>query len=181
MMSFCTAGSGRAWASERSTQACDRPRRGATSAAAALERGGLALRWKDTILTLCGASPGVAHAAMLGLPAVGVAKTLTIAPEGGTATVGRELEGGVVATTSVTLPALVTVQTGINAPRYVTLRAIKEAERQPIAVHEAAPVAPHARIRRVLVPERVGGAEMIAGDADAVAARIVEIVRGSAR
>jgi hypothetical protein len=43
-------------------------RRGATSAAAALERGGVALRWRSAILALGTASTGVAHAAMLGLP-----------------------------------------------------------------------------------------------------------------
>ncbi len=45
----------------------DLVRRGATSAAAALERGGLALRWRATILARATISASTAHAAMLGI------------------------------------------------------------------------------------------------------------------
>lgn len=45
----------------------DLVRRGATSAAAALERGGMALRWRATLLARATISAGTAHAAMLGI------------------------------------------------------------------------------------------------------------------
>ena len=51
---------------------------------------------------------------------------------GGSATVERELEGGLVEVCGCARPALLTVQTGINEPRYATLRAIKQAEAKPL-------------------------------------------------
>ena len=45
----------------------------------------------------------------------------------GTATAHRELEGGLVDVVEVDTPAVLTIQTGINEPRYATLRAIKQA------------------------------------------------------
>ena len=48
------------------------------------------------------------------------------------ATVQRELEGGLVEMMRVPLPALLTIQTGINEPRYATLRAIKQADEKPM-------------------------------------------------
>ena len=51
---------------------------------------------------------------------------------GSTATVERELEGGLVEVLRVRLPALLTIQTGINEPRYAKLRAIKQAREKPL-------------------------------------------------
>ena len=54
----------------------------------------------------------------------------------GTATVHRELEGGLVDVVEIDTPAVITIQTGINEPRYATLRAIKQAEQTEIEVRE---------------------------------------------
>ena len=54
----------------------------------------------------------------------------------GTATVERELEGGLVEILRVRTPALLTIQTGINEPRYAKLRAIKQARDKPLDVLE---------------------------------------------
>ena len=51
-----------------------------------------------------------------------------------TATVKRELEGGLVEVLRVRTPALLTIQTGINEPRYANLRAIKQAREKPLDV-----------------------------------------------
>ncbi|WP_435347999.1 electron transfer flavoprotein subunit beta/FixA family protein [Haloarchaeobius sp. HRN-SO-5] len=51
----------------------------------------------------------------------------------GTASVHRELEGGVDELTDVELPAVLTIQTGINEPRYASLRGIRQAQRKEIA------------------------------------------------
>ena len=102
------------------------------------------------------------------------------------ATVQRELEGGLVEVLRVGLPALLTVQTGINEPRYATLRAIKQAREKPLEVKDldglgiAAEVVAGAAGSRVLSlahPERGEGAEILEGSPDQLAARIVEIVR----
>ena len=83
-------------------------------------------------------------------------------------------------------PALLTIQTGINEPRYANLRAIKQAREKPLEVAGAR----RARARRggasrrrrahgvaLAAPERGEGAEMLEGSPAEVAARIVEIVR----
>ena len=50
----------------------------------------------------------------------------------------RELEGGVEELTTVSLPAVLTIQTGINDPRYASLRGIRGAQSKEIAVHTLA-------------------------------------------
>ena len=71
-------------------------------------------------------STGVALAELLGLPRVAVVTKLEWSGNG-PATVDRELEGGLVDVVEVDTPALLTIQTGINEPRYANLRAIKQA------------------------------------------------------
>jgi electron transfer flavoprotein beta subunit len=95
----------------------------------------------------------------------------------GTATVHRELEGGLVDVVEVDTPCVLTIQTGINEPRYATLRAIKQAEGKEIEVREPGDLsAPAARVRRMFVPPRGEGAEMLDGDPAAIAERIKELV-----
>ncbi len=122
------------------------------------------------------AATGIALAELLDLPRVAVVTRIELGD--GTARVDRELEGGVVDVTEVDLPALVTIQTGINEPRYATLRAIKQAEEKEIAVVEPGDVGePAYRIRRMYVPPKGEGAEMLDGSPENVAQRIAEIVR----
>jgi electron transfer flavoprotein beta subunit len=71
------------------------------------------------------AATGTALAELLGLPRVAVVTKIELGS--GTATVHRELEGGIVDVVEVDMPAVLTIQTGINEPRYATLRAIKQA------------------------------------------------------
>jgi electron transfer flavoprotein beta subunit len=52
----------------------------------------------------------------------------------GEASVRRELEGGVEELTAVPLPAVLTIQTGINDPRYASLRGIRQAQRKELDV-----------------------------------------------
>src|ERR671914_274440 len=68
------------------------------------------------------------------LPRVAVVNALDYDAGAGAATVERELEGGLVELLRVRLPALLTIQTGINEPRYATLRAIKQAKEKPLDV-----------------------------------------------
>jgi electron transfer flavoprotein beta subunit len=100
-------------------------------------------------------------------------------------TVERELEGGLVEVVRISLPALLTVQTGINEPRYANLRAIKQAREKPLEVLDLAGLglsgsdvesASGARLRKLAVPEAGEGAEMLQGSAAEVATRIREIV-----
>jgi len=145
-------------------------------------------------LVLCGVqssdavngATGIALAGLLDLPHVAVVKSLDYDASSATATVERELEGGLVEVLRVRTPALLTIQTGINQPRYATLRAIKQAREKPLAVEGLAALgldvgelarAAGSRRRTLGTPDRSAGAEMIAGSPGEVAARIVEIVQ----
>jgi electron transfer flavoprotein beta subunit len=121
-------------------------------------------------------STGVALAELAGLPRVAVVAKLEWNGSG-PATVDRELEGGLVDVVEVDTPALLTIQTGINAPRYANLRAIKQAEQQEIAVVAADAGEPAYRVRRMFTPPRGAGAEMLDGSPAQVAQRIAELVR----
>jgi electron transfer flavoprotein beta subunit len=143
-------------------------------------------------LVLCGvqssdaanAATGIALAGLTELAHVAVVKE--IARAGEMLTVHRELDGGEVEVLRVALPALLTVQTGINEPRYATLRAIKQARAKPLATLSLADVgldadtvlaAAGARIVRLHAPEHGEGATMLDGSPAEIAERIASIVR----
>ena len=143
-------------------------------------------------LVLCGVqssdavngATGVALAAHLGLPHVAVVKALEVGERA--VTVHRELEGGLIEVVRAPLPALLTIQTGINEPRYATLRAIKQARQKPldvvgledIGLDEATAVsAAGARVRRLAHRETGEGAKMLSGSPEDIASRIAEIVK----
>jgi electron transfer flavoprotein beta subunit len=120
---------------------------------------------------------GTALAELLGLPRVAVVKNLEWSPGAGKAVAHRELEGGLVDVTEVDTPALLTIQTGINEPRYANLRAIKQAEQQEIDVVEHGDLGqPAASVRRMFVPPKGTGAEIIGTDPAEIARRIKELV-----
>ena len=122
---------------------------------------------------LANGAVGAALAGLLGLPFVGVA--VAVEREGDGLLVSRELEGGLLEQVAVQLPAVVSVQTGINSPRYVNFRQLKQAEATSIDLREAAD-APGATGWRMVEPPQGEGAEMLPGRAADVAARIVELV-----
>jgi electron transfer flavoprotein beta subunit len=143
-------------------------------------------------LVLCGvqssdavnSATGIALAGYLGLPHVAVVKGLEL--EGSALTVERELEGGLVERLRIGMPALLTIQTGINEPRYATLRAIKQARQKPLEVQTLADVgldaaevaiASGSHRRRLSPPDRGEGADILDGSTAEVAARIVSLVK----
>jgi electron transfer flavoprotein beta subunit len=124
------------------------------------------------------AATGTMLAELLGLPVVAVVVRLAYRPGDSQATVQRELEGGLIDLVEVALPALLTIQTGINEPRYATLRAIKQASQQEIAVVELPQdVEPCYRVRRMFAPPRGERAEMLGDDPAEVARRIADLVK----
>src|ERR1700761_8441196 len=153
-----------------------------------------AVQRESADLVLCGVqssdavngATGVALAGYLDMPHVAVVKQLEYDAASSTATVKRELEGGLVELLRVPGPALLTIQTGINEPRYANLRAIKQAREKPMEVISPAELelepaaldaARGSRRRGLRHPDRGEGAEMIDGSPADIAARIVEIVR----
>ena len=79
---------------------------------------------------------GVALADLLGMGWAAVVNDLELSAD--EVAVRRELEGGVEELTTVSLPAVLTIQTGINEPRYASLRGIRQAQRKELAVHSLA-------------------------------------------
>jgi electron transfer flavoprotein beta subunit len=123
------------------------------------------------------AATGTALAEVLGLPRVAVVTRIEWDPGAGRAIVRRELEGGLLDVTEVDTPALLTIQTGINQPRYATLRAIKQAEQKQIdVVQPEEPGDPAYRVRRMFVPPKGEGAQILDGGPADIARRIREIV-----
>jgi electron transfer flavoprotein beta subunit len=132
------------------------------------------------------ASTGIAAAALLGWPHAAVVSSLTYAPGARTAVFRRELEGGLLQEVEIQCPAALTIQLGINTPRYASLRSIKQAAAKPIEVLSLADVALSAadvgeagslsRVRRMYVPDK-GRAQLIEGAAAQQAARLAEIIR----
>ena len=132
------------------------------------------------------ASTGIAVAGLLGWPHAAVVSALSYSPGAKTAVLRRELEGGLLHEIEIQCPAVLTIQLGINTPRYASLRSIKQAAAKPIEVLSLADVGLNAgdvgeagslsRVRRMYIPER-GRAQLIEGDAAAQAARLAEIIR----
>src|SRR5919199_1633475 len=127
-------------------------------------------------LVLCGvqssdavqAATGTALAELLGLPRVAVVTKVAYDGTARLATVHRELEGGLVDVVEVDTPAVLTIQTGINQPRYANLRAIKQAEQVEIDVRRADAGEPASRVVRMFAPPKGEGAQMLDGNAAAV-------------
>jgi electron transfer flavoprotein beta subunit len=111
---------------------------------------------------------------------------LTYSPGAQSAVFRRELEGGLLHEVEIQCPAVLTIQLGINTPRYASLRSIKQAAAKPIEVLSLADLALGAadvgeagslsRVRRMYIPDR-GRAQLIDGDAARQAARLAEIIR----
>lgn len=137
-------------------------------------------------LVLCGvqssdsvqAATGTALAELLDLPRVAVVTKIDYDYGARRAVVDRELEGGLIDVVETDTPAVLTIQTGINEPRYVTLRAIQQAKQEEVAVVVPGDLGePAYRVRRMFVPPKGEGAEMIVGGPAQIAARIAEIVK----
>src|ERR1700726_3022816 len=80
------------------------------------------------------ASTGIATAAFLDWPHAAVVSQLALTPGAATAVFRRELEGGLLQEVEIQCPAVLTIQLGINTPRYASLRSIKQAAAKPIQV-----------------------------------------------
>ena len=132
------------------------------------------------------ASTGIAAAAFLDWPHAAVVSQLNYTPGAKTAVFRRELEGGLLHEVEIQCPAVLTIQLGINTPRYASLRSIKQAAAKPIevlsltdlglAVAQVGEAGSASRVRRMYVPDK-GRAQLIEGDAAAQAARLAAIIR----
>jgi electron transfer flavoprotein beta subunit len=121
---------------------------------------------------------GVILAGTLGLPHVSVA--VSVEPDGDGLKISQELGAGVVHELGVTGPAVIGVQAARQAPRYVPISRIRAAMQEGGIEERPAPevsAGSGLTVRRMYAPESTSHAEMLEGDADAVASRVVEIIR----
>jgi len=145
----------------------------------------------DLILTGAQADDGAAQvggmlAALLDWPYASVVNLVEKNGDG-TLRIGREIEGGSQEINEIETPCVLSIQTGINEPRYVGIRGIRKVASYEIPVLDGAALgiptdsvgAAAARVRRVgyFVPEQGAGAEMIEGSIEEMAARIVDLLR----
>jgi electron transfer flavoprotein beta subunit len=96
--------------------------------------------------------------------------------------VKRELEGGWFQWIAMPLPAVLTIQSGINQLRYATLKGIMAAKKKEIrAVPAPAAPAPTQRITSVYMPEKAKQTRMIGGSTAEAAKELVRVLREEAR
>jgi len=96
--------------------------------------------------------------------------------------VKRELEGGWFQWVALPLPALLTIQSGINQLRYATLKGIMAAKKKEIKkVTPAAAAAPAQRITSIYFPEKGKKTQMLPGAPADAARELVKRLREEAR
>jgi electron transfer flavoprotein beta subunit len=125
---------------------------------------------------------GALMAERLGLAHAAVVNSLT--PTDGKAEIKIELEGGQDEVSRVSLPALLSIQTGINEPRYVSIMGIRKAARKEIKVVQAeglglsaTDLQPALIMEEMFLPPETEGAEILQGDVSSVADQIIRIIR----
>jgi electron transfer flavoprotein beta subunit len=105
----------------------------------------------------------------------------------GRARVERELENNQVQVIEMTLPAVVAVQTGLNEPRYASLKGIMAAKKKEIKTLSLADIGVEAgavqaagrqfQTVRLAIPPKGKGAEILKGSADEMAKELVRRIR----
>ena len=132
------------------------------------------------------AQTGVILAEMLNLPHSTI--VMEIQAEGGGLRVKRELEGGWFQWIEMPLPAVLTIQSGINKPRYATLKGIMAAKNKPLQKLaardlglDAEALKPRQVISRVYVPQKTAQTEYIEGSPREIAERLVDKLKNEAR
>jgi electron transfer flavoprotein beta subunit len=126
---------------------------------------------------------GVLLAALLNLPHA----TLIMQIDVGDAKMKlkRELEAGWFQWVELPLPAVLSIQSGINKPRYATLKGIMAAKKKEIATVNRATLgvadAPTQRIEKIYIPQKSKKTEFITGQPKEVAAKLIEKLKHEAR
>jgi len=132
------------------------------------------------------AQMGVVLAERLGIPHSTIIMDVQVEPATdamvASVRVKRELEGGWFQSIVMPLPALLTIQSGINQLRYATLKGIMAAKKKEIRkVAMPANLQPTQQILSLSVPTRSKQTQMIAGSAPEAAKELVRRLREDAR
>lgn len=126
---------------------------------------------------------GVVMAELLGVPSATIIMAVEKTDAG--IRVKRELENGWFQHVEMPLPAILTIQSGINKLRYATLMGIKKAKTKEVKRVTAAELgvapAPTVSIARIYLPQRSKQTQLIEGNPIQAAAKLVEKLRFEAR
>ena len=123
---------------------------------------------------------GPVLATRLGVPHSTIIMAVEI--QGTSLRVKRELEGGWFQWVAMPLPALLTIQSGINQLRYATLKGIMAAKKKEIrTVAPPAAIAPRQRILSLYAPQKQKQTVMIGGSPAEAARELVRRLREEAR
>jgi electron transfer flavoprotein beta subunit len=132
------------------------------------------------------AQVGLIIAQQLGLASATI--VMEVQPEQGSVRVKRELESGWFQWVRLPMPALLTIQSGINQLRYATLKGIMAAKKKEIREVKAADLGltaadlkPAQTIERAYLPQKTKQTEMLEGKPAEVAAKLVEKLKFDAR
>ena len=117
---------------------------------------------------------GTLLAGMLDVPFATAVTSISV--EDGRVRVVRELEGGFGEENILPLPALLTIQSGINEPRYVSIMGIKRAKTKELKEVTVDAGEGIIQVDKVYVPP-VEKAELIEGSPDKIAEKLVEILK----
>jgi len=133
-----------------------------------------------------GAQVGGMLAALLDYPFASLVTSIEVL-DGGKLKISREIEGGTKEMNEIDLPCVLSIQTGINEPRYVGMRGIRQVASVDIptfgaselgvdagAVGEAA-----AKVKRMdyFVPASGKGAEMLQGSREEIIEKLLELIK----
>lgn len=147
---------------------------------AAVEKGNY-----DLILTGAQADGGAGQvggmlAAMLDVPYASLVNKIEVA--GDKLKVGREIEGGNQEMNEIALPCVLSIQTGINEPRYVGIRGIRKVASVEIPEMGASDLGVElgeTKVKRqdYFVPDLGEGAEMLEGSDEEIIAKLIELLK----
>jgi electron transfer flavoprotein beta subunit len=145
----------------------------------------------DLVLTGAQADDGAGQvggmlAALLDWPYASLVNKIDVAGEGNIK-VGREIEGGNQEMNEIELPCVLSIQTGINEPRYVGIRGIRKVASVEIPTRGAGDLgvdtatvgAAGARVKRVdyFMPEMGAGAEILEGSMEEKIDKLIELLK----
>ncbi|MBW1635907.1 MAG: electron transfer flavoprotein subunit beta/FixA family protein [Deltaproteobacteria bacterium] len=122
-------------------------------------------------------------AAMLDLPYASLVVSIEESGDN-SVKVGREIEGGTIEMNEISLPCVLSIQTGINEPRYVGIRGIRKVANVDIPVQSISELGitdsdVSSSVKRLdyFVPDMGEGAEMLEGDDEEIIDKLIEMLK----
>lgn len=118
---------------------------------------------------------GVILGEMMGMATASLAMATEVGD--GKIKVKRELEAGWFQWVSLSLPACLTIQSGLNIPRYPSLKGIMGAKRKEIKVVEPSFSEPKQSLEKLYVPQSDKKTVMIEGTVDQMVEKLIDTFR----